>query len=635
MKFSYFFISLLIFSNSFSQSCSLKSFKNKRTAKKINKLIENNDLLNAKLLLRSSKDHPVFNALKAEIFWIEGDYVNAKKIANEVLYQCDEQFPVVYYLLAEILYQEKNFIESYSNLKKSMDYGLAGKYLQNAEVFLPKAKILADILNSPVEYNPRIIEGISTEFDEYLPAISPDQDYVLFTRRYLKKGIDIITPSYQEEFMISKKQNTTYDKGKALPNPFNIEANEGGGSLSIDNNMLLFTKCFKVSGNYNNCDIFFSKKVDGKWGAVQSFDKNICPIYSWESQPSISSDGNTIIFASDREGGYGGIDLYQISKNRFGEWSEPQNLGPKINSLKNEKSPFLHVDGKTLFFASDNFPSLGGYDIFYSRKDSLNKWQKPINIGYPINTSSNEISLFVSTDGQKAIFASNNLEGVGGWDLYSFDLYNDAKPQRVFFLKGDVLDISGNIINDLEIEIKNIRTKEVQKVKVNNGKYAGSLTLGKKDDVLITVKKEGYAFNSKYVSHFDSSFISPQKVDFLLNEIVEGQSFVLNNIYFDLDSYEINKVTSSIVMEFADYLKINKSLMISINGFTDDIGETSYNQKLSEKRAFAVYNELIKNGVEAKRLRYQGFGERQPKNNNSNEEERKLNRRTEFFIVKK
>ena len=288
-----------------------------------------------------------------------------------------------------------------------------------------------------------------------------------------------------------------------------------------------------------------------------------------------------------------------------------------------------------MFFASDNFPSLGGYDIFYSRKDSLNKWQKPINIGYPINTSSNEISLFVSTDGQKAIFASNNLEGVGGWDLYSFDLYNDAKPQRVFFLKGDVLDISGNIINDLEIEIKNIRTKEVQKVKVNNGKYAGSLTLGKKDDVLITVKKEGYAFNSKYVSHFDSSFFSPQKVDFLLNEIVEGQSFVLNNIYFDLDSYEINKVTSLIVMEFADYLKINKSLMISINGFTDDIGETAYNQKLSEKRAFAVYNELIKNGVEAKRLRYQGFGERQPKNNNSNEEERKLNRRTEFFIVKK
>ena len=635
MKFLFFFISLLIFSNSFSQSCSLKSFKNKRTAKKINKLIENNDLLNAKLLLRSSKDHPVFNALKAEIFWIEGDYVNAKKIANEVLYQCDEQFPVVYYLLAEILYQEKNFIESYSNLKKSMDYGLAGKYLQNAEVFLPKAKILADILNSPVEYNPRIIEGISTEFDEYLPAISPDQDYILFTRRYLKKGIDIITPSYQEEFMISKKQNTTYDKGKALPNPFNIEANEGGGSLSIDNNMLLFTKCFKVSGNYNNCDIFFSIKVDGKWGAVQSFDKNICPIYSWESQPSISSDGNTIIFASDREGGYGGIDLYQISKNRFGEWSEPQNLGPKINSLKNEKSPFLHVDGKTLFFASDNFPSLGGYDIFYSRKDSLNKWQKPINIGYPINTSSNEISLFVSTDGQKAIFASNNLEGVGGWDLYSFDLYNDAKPQRVFFLKGDVLDISGNIINDLEIEIKNIRTKEVQKVKVNNGKYAGSLTLGKKDDVLITIKKEGYAFNSKYVSHFDSSFISPQKVDFLLNEIVEGQSFVLNNIYFDLDSYEINKVTSSIVMEFADYLKNNKSLIISINGYTDDIGETPYNQKLSEKRAFAVYNELIKNGVKAKRLRYEGFGESQPKNNNSNEEERKLNRRTEFFIVKK
>jgi len=619
----------------FSQNCGLKSYKKKRIAKKIIKLIQNKDYKEAKVVISGLKEHPVFISFKSEIFWLEGDNKNAKKYANEVLYQCEDQFPVIYYILSEISFQEKDFVSSYSFLKKSIEFGLEGAYLENAEIFLPRVKVLSEIISNPVDYDPKVITGISTEYDEYLPAVSPDQDFILFTRRYLKKGIDIITPSFQEEFIISTSRNNLFDEGIPLPSPFNIEDNEGGGSMSIDNKLLLFTKCSKVSGNYNNCDIFFSTKNKGQWGEIQSFNKKICPPYSWESQPSLSSDGNIIIFASDRDGGYGGVDLYEIRKNNFGEWSNPINLGPKINSANNEKSPFLHADGKTLFFASDNFPSLGGYDIFFSRKDSLGKWQNPENIGYPINTSFNEISLFVTTDGKKAIFASNNLEGVGGWDLYSFDLHEAAKPERVFMLKGVVLDEKGQVINDLEIEIKNLKTKEIRKIKVENGNYATALTLAANDDVLITIKKEGYAFNSQYVSHKDTTYKSPKELDFKLRDIVEGESFVLNNIYFDLDSYEINSVTEKIIIEFADYLKLNKSLMISINGYTDDIGEQNYNQKLSENRAFSVYNELISNGISSDRLEYKGFGESNPKNQNLSESERKLNRRTEFYVLKK
>ncbi|MFL2573475.1 MAG: OmpA family protein [Flavobacteriales bacterium] len=236
---------------------------------------------------------------------------------------------------------------------------------------------------------------------------------------------------------------------------------------------------------------------------------------------------------------------------------------------------------------------------------------------------------------KKAIFASNNLEGVGGWDLYSFDLHEAAKPERVFMLKGVVLDEKGQVINDLEIEIKNLKTKEIRKIKVENGNYATALTLAANDDVLITIKKEGYAFNSQYVSHKDTTYKSPAELDFELRDIVEGESFVLNSIYFDLDSYEINSVTEKIIIEFADYLKLNKSLMISINGYTDDIGEQNYNQKLSENRAFSVYNELISNGISSDRLEYKGFGESNPKNQNLSESERKLNRRTEFYVLKK
>ena len=177
--------------------------------------------------------------------------------------------------------------------------------------------------------------------------------------------------------------------------------------------------------------------------------------------------------------------------------------------------------------------------------------------------------------------------------------------------------------------------KEIRKIKVENGNYATALTLAANDDVLITIKKEGYAFNSQYVSHKDTTYKSPAELDFELRDIVEGESFVLNSIYFDLDSYEINSVTEKIIIEFADYLKLNKNLMISINGYTDDIGKQNYNQKLSENRAFSVYNELISNGISSDRLEYKGFGESNPKNQNLSESERKLNRRTEFYVLKK
>ena len=629
-------IFLLFFSRViFAQDCELNSFKNKREFKKINKLIQSKDFFQANSLLKNTDDHPVFTSLRAELAWLEGDIIKAQDLSDEVLYVCEDNFPIIYYILGEIAYQQKDFVSSANYLQISINNGLEDKYYDIAVEFLLKAQQLADIISNPVPFNPLIIEGVSTEYDEYLPAISPDQELIFFTRRYLKKGIDIITPTFQEEFISSKIEHDIFSVGQPLSYPFNIEDNEGGACISIDNNLLFFTKCSRVSGNYNNCDIFYSEKRDGKWGEIQSFGKEICPMYSWESQPSLSSDGKSIIFASDREGGYGGVDLYIINKDNNGLWSKPINLGPEINSENNEKSPFLHTDGKTLFFASDNFPSLGGYDIFYSRKDSLNMWSKPINIGYPINSKFNEISLFVSTDGNQAIFASNNLEGIGGWDLYSFDLYSEAKPERVFFIKGDLLDSNGENINDVEIEIKNLNTKEIKVIKVKNGQYAASLALSKDDDVLITVKKKGYSFNSQYISSENNEFLSPTNLNFELKDIVEGESFLLNNIYFELDSYDLNEVSNEIILEFAEYLKTNSSMIISINGYTDNIGELDYNKKLSRERALSVYNKLIIYGIAENRLQYKGYGEGNPKNDNSSDELRELNRRTEFFIIKK
>ena len=626
--FSFFFSFHLVF----SQECYPEKNKDKKLVKKIEKLIEKRSYYDAIDALQNTNQAAVFFELKAEILWRSGDFFNAETQALKAIELCPDNFPKAYYFLGEIAYKRKDYVNADIYLKKAINLQIGDPYYSDAIMLYENAKILAQIINNPVKFNPQIVKGISTQDDEYLPIISPDQELSFFTRRSDKMSLQDITTTTIEEFVFSKKINGDFEVGQALTYPFNLESNEGGASITIDNKILYYTKCIRDNKGYNNCDIYYVNRENGAWSNVQEFPKNISKIDSWESQPTVSSDGKKIIFSSDRSGGYGKIDLYEISKVND-TWTSAKNLGSTINSNENEKSPYLHTDGKTLFFASTNFPSLGGFDIFYSRKDSLGNWQKPINIGYPINTVADEISLFVSTDGNQAYFASNNLNGIGGWDIYSFGLYEGAKPDRVLFLKGDLLDENKQIIEDVELEIKNLTTQEITTIKVDAGTYVSSLTLAKDDDVLITIKKEGFAFNSTYISTEDTSFNSPSALNFEMQSLEQGKSFSIENIYFDNNSYELKRATNEILIEFAKYLEVNNTLIIEINGFTDNVGNQADNQLLSENRAKAVRDLILLQGISEKRVFYNGFGESSPITSNDTEKGRGKNRRTEFKII--
>lgn len=626
--FSFFFSFHLVF----SQECYPEKNKDKKLVKKIEKLIEKRSYYDAIDALQNTNQAAVFFELKAEILWRSGDFFNAETQALKAIELCTDNFPKAYYFLGEIAYKRKDYVNADIYLKKAINLQIGDPYYSDAIMLYENAKILAQIINNPVKFNPQIVKGISTQDDEYLPIISPDQELSFFTRRSDKMSLQDITTTTIEEFVFSKKINGDFEVGQALSYPFNLESNEGGASITIDNKILYYTKCIRDNKGYNNCDIYYVNRENGAWSNVQEFPKNISKIDSWESQPTVSSDGKTIIFSSDRSGGYGKMDLYEISKVND-TWTSAKNLGSTINSNENEKSPYLHTDGKTLFFASTNFPSLGGFDIFYSRKDSLGNWQKPINIGYPINTVADEISLFVSTDGNQAYFASNNLNGIGGWDIYSFGLYEGAKPERVLFLKGDLLDENKQIIEDVELEIKNLTTQEITTIKVDEGTYVSSLTLAKDDDVLITIKKEGFAFNSTYISTEDTSFNSPSALNFEIQSLEQGKSFSIENIYFDNNSYELKRATNEILIEFAKYLEVNNTLIIEINGFTDNVGNQADNQLLSENRAKAVRDLILLQGISEKRVFYNGFGESSPITSNDTEKGRGQNRRTEFKII--
>jgi len=617
----------------FPQECFTEKKKDKRLVKKIIRLIEKKAYYAALDELLSTNDIAVFSALKSEILWRKADFFNAETEGLKVIANCPDNFPKVHYFLGEIAFNRKDYVSADLYLSRSIDLGISDPYYSDAMNMYEKAKVLADIIASPVPFNPKIVSGVSTIYDEYLPIISPDQELSFFTRRSDKSSLHSITNTTVEEFVSSKKIKGKFEIGQALPSPFNLESNEGGASITIDNRVLYYTKCIRNKKGYNNCDIYYVNRVDNAWLVVQTFSDEISKSDSWESQPTVSSDGKTIIFASDRVGGYGKIDLYETNLKN-GKWTTPKNLGSAINSNEHEKSPYLHTDGKTLFFSSTNFPSLGGFDIFYSRKDSLGNWQEPQNIGYPINTVADEISLFVSTDGNKAYFASNQIEGVGGWDIYFFPLHDDAKPERVLFLKGELMDENGQVLKDVELEIKNINTNEVTIVKVDAGTYVSSLTLAKSDDVLITIKKEGFAFNSTYISANDTSFSSPTNLDFELHSLEQGRSFDLSDIYFETNSYQISSIAKNVLFEFTTYLKLNNNMEIEINGFTDNIGESITNQILSENRAKAVYDLLIANGIEAGRILFNGYGELFPVAGNTNEKGRARNRRTEFRIIR-
>lgn len=619
-----------------NNDCFVQKKRSVKLMKKLNQNLPHYSFSDVKNVLKGIEEKegvsPQIYDMYALIYWLKEDVLKSREYAKKCLNLCPEKFSTSNYIMGMIYFQLRDYQLCVDYIEKASEIGLKNRFKEDAAITLENSRILAQIMRDTVPYNPEIVKGVSTEADEYLPLISPDQELALYTRRGLRDEYGVIDKK-SEDFVFSEGSMEAFNEGEEMAYPFNQNNNEGGATITIDNKILYFTICSQFYTSYNNCDIYYVEKdKDGEWSDLKPM-KSINNPKSWESQPSISSDGTTLVFASDRRGGFGGIDLYIVKKDEFGYWGVPQNMGETINSTLNEKSPFFHVDGETMYFASQQFPSLGGYDIFISKLGDDNKWKKPHNLGYPINTEDDELGMFVTTDGQTAYFCSNKLDGVGGWDLYSFDLYDKVKPERVLFIRGDIKDSKGILVDSVSLELKNITTNETTKISVNGGKYVSALTLEDSDDVLITFNKDGYAFNSHYISSTDESFSGPAKMDVEINKLESGKTFELNNIYFATDSFNINKVTKSILTEFSNYLKENSHLKLLISGHTDDVGNKEDNLILSTNRARSVYNFLVESGVDESRLSYKGFGEDRPIYDNSTRKGRAKNRRTECTIV--
>lgn len=576
------------------------------------------------------------------IFYLENNQPHvktAKKYLEKSIELCQDSVLYSFFYLGKIHYGAKDFekaISCFEHFLEDVDLIKTDEDYYEINNYLEYAKVTQELLSHPVPFEPKKVEGISTNADEYLPIISPDNEFALFTRRVKQFQNRGLTERMVEREIFTfsmRNQDGVFEQGWELEHPFNKVENEGAATLTIDNNDLYYTVCMRdPQTNYLNCDLYYSHYNNGYWSDIEGLGEHINSPDSWESQPTVTSDGKTIYFASNREGGLGGYDIYKTNKLDDGSWSDPINLGPPINTPGNEKSPFIHTDSQTLYFSSEGHKGLGGYDIFYSRHDENSKWMDPKNIGYPINSFDDDLGFFVSTDGYRGYYASNRFDENNKWNLYSFPLYEEARPQKVLFIKGTV-DVENNQEPiRARVQLKNMKTKSITEIQVdtNTGKYVAAVLF--KEDQILTVKKEGYVYSSRYLSVEDTTLEQPKTVNLEVKEIKVGKEYEIDDIYFTTNSFELNKDARKIIDEFFEFLSENLGIEVEIQGHTDNIGKDEDNLTLSHQRAKSVYEYLIDKGISSSRLSYQGYGENKPVASNETWSGRAKNRRTVFLI---
>jgi len=591
-------------------------------------------------------------------------YLNQAEDNFKEAIEIDNKFYEAYIMLGDLQAKQKRFSEASINYKRAVKLDslffkpvfftlasaemMSGEYqnaLMHFEVYLAQKgmsarnRIVAEknaincrfainAMKNPVPFNPESVGNtINTKDDEYWPSITADGNKMMFTRQRVSGD----RASDTEDFYISLFSSDSWNKAYNAGYPLNTKQNEGAQSLSSDGNYMFFTACERADG-MGSCDIYFSSFNNGNWSVPVNLRS---PVNSpaWESQPSISSDGRSLFFSSSRPGGFGGKDLWLSRLNETNVWTKPVNLGEVINTDGDEMSPFIHFDGKTLYFASDGRAGMGGFDIYYSRMKEDSTWSEPQNLGYPINTYNDEMGLVIESNGQKAYFSSTRNK-YDGKDIFSFNLYESARPNPVSYLKGKVYDKETGKLLKADFELINLSTGIVTAKSSTDETGSFLVCLPSGFNYGINVSKKGYLFYSEnFMFEGLHTVVEPFNKRIILNPLKVGEMMQLANVFYEIDSWQIKNESLSELSNLADLLSENKNLIVEIGGFTDSTGSSEYNLALSEKRALSVVNYLISNGISSDCLKYKGYGNSQPVGDNITVEGRKLNRRTEAKII--
>lgn len=547
-----------------------------------------------------------------------------------------------------------------------------------------QACIIADSLSKkPVRV---LIENaggiINSNFHEYSPLLSADGNTMIFTSNRSIDDYKIKSGTNFEDIYITHRKGDTWDEPQKISPNINIKFNDAAASLSADGNTLLLY--YEEGGG----DIYISNRTDGDWSKPVPLSKNINTPLFWETSACLSADGKKLFFSSNRPGGKGELDIYVSELDTKGNWGKATNMGSTINTPGNEDSPFLHPDGVTLYFSSDGHPTMGGNDIFKTEfKDG--KWQKPANLGYPINSIEYDGFFTISADKKTGYYSTLRQDGLGSADIYTVTfleplpeekpvLLVSASPEVieepkvietvvvaetakevippppskqedyvdpivqfhkdlkiVTVLKGKVIDETSATPLSATISLVNNQTNKVI-AKINSDPSTGlfELTIPHGGNYGVATEKAGYLFNS--INFNLPQFAEYQEIDthIIMVKAEVGSKVVLKNVFFDIGKAQLKLESISEIEKLRELLVANPEMNVQINGHTDNTGNATNNKTLSLKRASAVVDYLVEKGIATTRVSAKGFGSERPIVSNDDEDEgRAINRRTEIEII--
>jgi outer membrane protein OmpA-like peptidoglycan-associated protein/tetratricopeptide (TPR) repeat protein len=541
-----------------------------------------------------------------------------KSIANKYLFQWEESIA-----------QWENYL-SVARVSKERREG-AELELENLRFAKQQHE---EYVASDFDYNIQKL-SFSTEELEYFPTITGGDEHLIYTHRYISGS----KPTDENLFEAALDGISKF--GFPLEGNLNSRLNEGAACISPDGQFMVLTVCDRPDGA-GSCDLYYSHWNPNYGWEIPKPLPGALNTGRWESQPSLGPDGRTIYFVRASNSMEADRDIFVSTKDKEGNWSKGQKLPSNINGSDRESCPFMHFDGKTLYFLSERSPSLGASDFFMSTRINDSTWSDPINLGFPFNSFGEEFSLVIDKSGQFGYLASDrgeaivpSYDGLSALDLYRFDLPKHLQPEIRDNYDLVVVDSLALLpIGEASVQLFNV--DGVQFFSGTSAKNTGMVRLMTDGgEVRLSVYHKGYLPYSGVISQLDyiaRPLHGNNVATIKLIPIAAGKAFALRNILFELDQSTLLPESEKELTALLRMLEDNLDLNATIIGHTDNQGGRAYNQRLSEARAAAVLSWLVEHGIDSKRLTSEGRGMDKPVAPNDTEEGRALNRRTEVLL---
>lgn len=584
--------------------------------------------------------------------------IDCKIFVETMLTQAPQQD--MYYIYVNFIKENKNTENGFIALQRTTDKYINNKNWDSAAAVYEKFKPLFPDYKNKIDKIISIIKAkpeglkvnnlgaiINTPYDEWDPTPTPDGKVLYFSSRHGN-----INYGNTDVYYSLLDSTGFWTAPKNLGRVINGYNDETIDNVSVDGNKMMLSGTFE--GTYGNFDIYTIERDNLGWGPLKHLPMPINSKYTDEGA-CYSPDGKAMIFSSDRPGcvgnfeqygtlyhgnNMGNMDLFVCLKTDKG-WSKPINMGTVLNTPYAERAPFLHPDGKTLYFSSDGHTGLGRLDLFKSvrlSEDSWTEWSEPVNLGKEINSANDDWGYNVAVKGDSAFFSTNNRnDGYGGWDLYSIALPKSGQPERVVTIHGKVTDNKGLPIA-CSIKWEDLTTGKIIGEQSSNpitGNYFIVLPVGKNYGYY--AEKKGYYPSSSNVDLIKQNSNGDVENNIILKSEYElfnlKAKLIINNIFFDYNKYELKQESYPELERLSELIKKSNNKKVQIDGHTDNIGSDSFNNELSEKRAEAVKQYLIKKGIKENLFIIKGYGSKSPIKSNDTEEGRKENRRVEISFV--